>query len=45
MGGKGESVLRKNFKGHMDKTKGEWNQEMYVAGVGGKIQTTVLEQQ
>ena len=50
MGGKGRSVFRNMCKGHMDKTKGEWDQgwEVGMAGVGGsggrKMQTTVLEQ-
>ena len=44
-------VSRNNYKGHMDKTKGEWNQgwEVGMAGVGGsggeKMETTTLEQQ
>ena len=30
-------VFRNNYKGHMDKTKGGWNQgrEVGMAGVGG----------
>ena len=42
MGGKGRGVFRSNYKGHMDKTKGRWNQgrEVGMAGVrveiGGK---------
>ena len=50
MGGR---VFRKNYKGHMDKTKGArwWKQgrEVGLAGVvgngGEKMQTTVIEQQ
>ena len=44
-------VLRNNCKGHMDKTKGGWDQgrELGMAGVAGsseaKMETTVLEQQ
>ena len=36
MGGKEERVFRDNYKGHMDKTKGGWNQgrEVGLAGVG-----------
>ena len=51
MGGKEGRVFRNNYKGHMDKTKGGWNQgrEVGMAGVGGsgggKMQTTILEQQ
>ena len=51
MWGKGERVFSNMNKGHMDKTKGEWNQgwEVGMAGVGGsgrgKMETTVLEQQ
>ena len=53
MGGKRGRVLRNNYKGHMDETKGGWDQEreMERAGVGGsgsgggKIETNVLEQQ
>ena len=46
----GERVFRSNYKGHMNKTKGGWNQgwEVGMAGVGengGGMQTTVLEQQ
>ena len=50
-GGKGGRVFRNSYKGHMDKTKGEWNQgwEVGMAGVGGsggeKMETTTLEQQ
>ena len=48
---KGGRVFRNNYKGHMDKTKGGWDQgrEVGMAGVGGsgggKMQTTRLEQQ
>ena len=37
MGGKGDRVFSNNYKGHMDKTKREWNQgrEVGMAGVGG----------
>ena len=37
MGGKWGRVFSNNYKGHMDKTKGEWNQgrEVGMAGVGG----------
>ena len=37
MGGKGERVYRNNYKGHMEKTKGGWNQgrEEGMAGVSG----------
>ena len=47
IGGKGERVLRNKYKGHMDKTKGGWDQgrEGGMAGVRGKMQTTVLEKQ
>ena len=51
MGDKGGRVFRNNYKGHMDKTKGRWNQgrEVRMAGIvgrgGRKRQTTVLEQQ
>ena len=51
MGGKEGRVFRNNCKGHMDKTKGEWNQgrEVGMAWVGrsrgGKIQTTIIEHQ
>ena len=51
MGGKGQRVYRNNYKGHMEKTKGGWNQgrEEGMAGVSGsggkKRQTTELEQQ
>ena len=51
MGKKGGRVFKNNYKGHMDKTKGRWNQgrDVGMAGVGGsgggKRQTTVLEQQ
>ena len=36
-GGKGVKVFRNNCKGHMDKTKGGWNQrrEVGMAVVGG----------
>ena len=54
MGGKGGSVFKNNYKGHMDKTKvggirrGGWGW-LGCAEVGqgsgvGKMQTTVLEQ-
>ena len=39
MEGKGESVFRNNYKGHMDKTKGSgWNQgrEVGMAEVWGE---------
>ena len=38
MEGKEERVFRDNYKGHMDKTKGGWNQEREVrmVGVGGE---------
>ena len=51
MRGKGGRVFRNNYKGHMDKTKVGCNQgrEVGMAWVGksggGKMQTTVLEQQ
>ena len=38
MGGdNGGKVFRNNYKGHMDKTKGQWKQrrEVEMAGVGG----------
>ena len=37
MGRKEGRVFRNNYKGHRDKTKGEWNQgrEMGMSGVGG----------
>ena len=41
-------VFKKSYKGHIDKTKGGWNQgrEVGMAGVaGGKRQTPVPEQQ
>ena len=47
----GGRIFRNNSKGHMDKTKGGWNQgsEVEMPGVVGrgsrKRQTTVLEQQ
>ena len=52
MGGDNRAArdFRNSYKGHMDKTKGRWNQgrEVGMAGVrgsdGGKMQTTVLEQ-
>ena len=50
-GGKGRRVFRYTYKGHMDKTKGGWDQgwEVVVARVGGsgggKMQTTGFEQQ
>ena len=36
MGGKWGRVFSNNYKGHMDKTKGEWNQgrEVGMAGDG-----------
>ena len=37
MGGKGGRVLRNKYKGHIDKTKGGWNQGREVAGVGGVV--------
>ena len=49
-GGIGERVFRNNYKGHMDKTKGAWDQrrEVGMAGVGGsgggEMETTVFEQ-
>ena len=35
-GGEGERVYRNDYKGHMDKTKGWWNQwrKVGMAGVG-----------
>ena len=38
MGAHGERVFRSNYKRHMDKTKGGWNQgrEVGMAGVGGR---------
>ena len=47
MGGKRGRVFRNNYKGHMDKNKGRWKQgrEVGMAGVGGVVLTTVLEQQ
>ena len=38
-GRKGERIFRNNCKGHMDKTKGQWNQErvMGMVGVGGGV--------
>ena len=45
-----KGFFRNNYKGHMDKTKGGWNQgkEVGMAGVGGsrggRRQKTVLEQ-
>ena len=50
-GGKGRRVLGNNYKGHIDKTKGRWDQgrEMGMVGVvgsgGENMKTTVLEQQ
>ena len=50
-GGEGGRFFRNNYKGHMERTKREWNQvrEVGMAGVGacggGKRQTSVLEQQ
>ena len=45
-------VFRNIYKGHMDKTKGVWDQGWEVGMVGegagnsgGKMETTVLEQQ
>ena len=35
-GGEGRKGFRNHYKGHMDKTKGQW---------WGKMETTVLEQQ
>ena len=37
-GGKGGRVFRNNYKGHMDKTKREWDQgrEVAMAGVWGE---------
>ena len=43
----GRGVLRNNYKGHMDKTKG-WVEAGEGGGFGWggeKIQTTVIEQQ
>ena len=39
MGGKWGGVFRNNYKGHMDKTKGEWDQgkELGMAGVGAVV--------
>ena len=36
MGAKGGRVFKSNYKGHMDKTKGWWDQgrEVGMAGVG-----------
>ena len=50
MRGKGCKVFRNIYKGHMDKTRGAWNQgrEVEIAGWGtgrGERQKTVLEQQ
>ena len=38
MGGKAGRVFRNNYKRHMDKTKGGWNQgkEVGMPGVGGR---------
>ena len=47
----GRRVFRSYYKGHMDKTKGGWNQgrEVGLAGMGErggeKMQTTINEQQ
>ena len=40
MSGKGGSVFRNNYKGHMDKTKEGCNQgrEVGMAGVGGVVE-------
>ena len=40
----GRRVFRNNYKGHMDKTKGGWNQEREVgmAGVKGKCRQLYL---
>ena len=37
-GGKGRRVFRYTYKGHMDKTKVEWDQgrEVGIAGAGGE---------
>ena len=52
MGRKGERVFRNNYKGHVDKTKGGVLNQRRGVGMtgtgesgGGKMQTTVLEQQ
>ena len=51
MGAKVGRVFKNKYKGHMDKTKGEWKQgrEVGINRVGGRHegdkQTTVLEQQ
>ena len=39
MRGKEGSVFRNIYKGHMDKTKGSWDQgwEVEMAGVGGMV--------
>ena len=40
MGRKGGRVFRNNYKGHMDKIKGGWNQgrKVEMAGVGGVLE-------
>ena len=51
MGGKGGRDFRNNYKGLMDKTKGggirggRWGRLGWGGSGGGKMQTTVLEQQ
>ena len=52
MGRKGGRVFRNYYKGHMNQTKGgvgirgeRWGWLGWGALVGGKMQTTVLEQQ
>ena len=48
MGGKRGRNFRNMYKGHMDKAKGEWDGRLGVGiagGEGGKMETTVLEQQ
>ena len=39
MGRKGRRVFRNNYKGHMDKTREEWNEgrEVGMAGAGGEV--------
>ena len=45
MRGKGERVFRNMYKGHLDKTKGGSRVGSGDGWGGGKIETTVLEQQ
>ena len=50
-GKEGEGSSKSRYKGHMDKTKGGWDQrqEVVICGVegsyGGNMETTVLEEQ